>query len=95
MRAADFLIERATSVLFHYTGTSAALKILKSGQFELASITGNKSEEVYAPKDHPYFLSLTRTTLGDYHRYVGTGGVLFKLDGDWFNSRYIVNATVS
>ena len=90
MRAADFLIERATGVLFHYTGTSAALKILKSGQFELASITGNKSEEVYAPKDHPYFLSLTRTTLGDYHRYVGTGGVLFKLDGDWFNSRYIV-----
>ena len=55
MRAADFLIERATGVLFHYTGTSAALKILKSGQFELASITGNKSEEVYAPKDHPYF----------------------------------------
>lgn len=44
MRAAEFLIERATSVLFHYTSTGAALKILKSGQFELASITGNRSE---------------------------------------------------
>jgi hypothetical protein len=90
MRASEFLIERATAVLFHYTSTGAALKILKSGQFELASITGNKSEENYAPKGHAYFLSLTRTTQGDYHRYVGTGGVMFKLNGDWFNSRYIV-----
>ena len=48
MRAKEFLIERATAVLFHYTSTGAALKILKSGQFELASITGNKSEENYA-----------------------------------------------
>lgn len=34
MRAAEFLIERATSVLFHYTSTGAALKILKNGQNE-------------------------------------------------------------
>ena len=90
MRAQEFIAERATSVLFHYTGTSSALKILNSGQFELASTTGNRSEEQYAPPGYPYFLSLTRTTQGDYHRYVGIGGVMFKLDGDWFNSRYIV-----
>jgi len=90
VRANEFLIERATSVVFHYTSTGAALKILQSGNFELASTTGNKSEEDYAPKGYPYFLSLTRTPTGDYHRYVGTGGVMFKMNGDWFNSRYIV-----
>ena len=83
-------MERASGIVFHYTGTPAALKILKSGNFELASTTGNKSEEDYAPKGYPYFLSLTRTLTGDYHRHVGTGGVMFKMDGDWFNSRYIV-----
>ena len=90
MKANEFLIERATSVVFHYTSTGAALKILQSGNFELASTTGNKSEEDYAPKGYPYFLSLTRTPTGDYHRYVGSGGVMFKMDGDWFNSRYKV-----
>jgi hypothetical protein len=90
MRALEFIAERATSVLFHYTSTSSALKILNSGQFELTSAVGNRSEEQYAPPGYPYYLSLTRTTQGDYHRYVGTGGAMFKLNGDWFNSRYIV-----
>ena len=91
MRAKDFILtERATSVVYHYTGTRSALKILSSGQFELSSVTGNKSEEQYAPKGYPFFLSLTRTPQGDYHRYVGTSGVLFKLNGDWFNQHYIV-----
>lgn len=90
MKANEFLIERASSILFHYTSTFNALKMLKSGSFELSSTTGNKSEEDYAPEGYPYFLSLTRTLTGDYHRYVGTGGVMFKLNGDWFNSRYVV-----
>jgi hypothetical protein len=90
MRANEFLIERATAVLFHYTDIRAGLKILQSGNFELASVTGNRSEEQYAPPGHPYFLSLTRTITGDYHRFVGSGAVMFKLNGDWFNSRYIV-----
>ena len=90
MRAKELLMERATSVLFHYTSTANALKILTSGEFSLSSVTGNKSEQQYAPAGHPYFLSLTRTSIGDYHNYVGVGAVLFKLDGDWFNSRYIV-----
>ena len=85
------LTERGSSVLFHYTSTPAAKKILSSGNFELASVVGNRSEEKYAPEGYSYFLSLTRTVTGDYHRWVGTGAVLFKLDGDWFNSRYIVN----
>ena len=84
------LFERASSVLFHYTTIPAALKILKSGNFELASVVGNRSEEQYAPKGRPFFLSLTRSVTGDYHRFVGSSGVMFKLNGDWFNHNYVV-----
>ena len=90
MKATEFITERATSILFHYTSIEHARSIVKSGLFQLASVTGAKSEESYAPPGHPFFLSLTRTSHGDYHNYVGTGAVLFKLNGDWFNSRYIV-----
>ena len=86
----DTLTEGATSVLYHYTGTPNALRILQSGVFELSSTVGNKSEEQYAPKGYPYFFSTTRSKVGDYHRYVGTGGVMFVLDGDWFSQRYPV-----
>lgn len=82
--------EAATSILYHFASIRSALSILNSKHFELSSVTGNKSEEQYAPKDHPYFLSLTRTRVGDYHRYVGTGGVLFVLDGTWFNRNHKV-----
>jgi len=82
--------ERATSVLFHYTSVLSALRILQSGEFSLSSVTGNKSEEQYAPRGYPYFLSLTRTITGDYHRFVGSSGVMFKLNGDWLGNRYPV-----
>ena len=90
MKAKEFITERASSILFHYTSIESALAVVKSGVFQLSSVTGNKSEEQYSPKGYPFFLSLTRTSHGDYHNYVGTGAVLFKLNGDWFNSRYIV-----
>ena len=90
MRAHEFLTERASAILFHYTSIRAGLKILQSGNFELSSVTGNRAEEQYAPAGYSYFLSLTRTITGDYHSFVGSSAVMFKLDGDWFNSRYIV-----
>jgi GNAT superfamily N-acetyltransferase len=82
--------EGATSILYHFASIRSALNILNTKHFELSSVTGNRSEEQYAPKDHPYFLSLTRTRVGDYHRYVGSGGVLFVLDGTWFNRNHKV-----
>ena len=84
------LDEGATGVLYHYTVTPNALRILQSGAFELSSVTGNRSEEQYAPRGYPYFFSTTRSRTGDYHRYVGTGGVMFVLDGTWFSQRYPV-----
>lgn len=82
------LFEAATAIVYHYAGVSAAAKILTSGVFQLSSVTGNKSEEQYAPQGYPYFLSTTRSRVGDYHRYAGTSAVMFVIDGGWLNQRY-------
>ena len=76
MRAREFITEAildeaATAIVYHYSGVSAAAKILTTGVFQLSSVTGNKSEEQYSPKGYPFYLSLTRTSHGDYHNYVG------------------------
>lgn len=89
MRSQEFITESISRVVYHYTGPHAAKKILQSGQFELSSVLGS-IEQDYAPDGHPYFLSTTRTRRGGYHdaNYSMTKGVLFVLDGNWYNSRY-------
>lgn len=90
MKVQEILTEGATDILYHYTGTSSAAQIFKDGTFKLSRTTGNPSEESYAPPGYPYFLSTSRSKVGDYHRWVGTGGVLFVLNGQWFSQRYPV-----
>lgn len=97
MRAVEFIAEQildeaATAIVYHYCGTPAAAKILTSGVFQLSSSTGNQSEEQYAPPGYPYFLSTTRSKVGDYHRYTGGSAVMFVLDGNWLNQRYKTKA---
>ena len=97
MRAYEFITEQtldeaATAVVYHYAGVSAAAKILTTGVFQLSSVTGNQSEEKYAPPGYPYFLSTTRSKVGDYHRYTGSSAVMFVLDGNWLNQRYKTKA---
>jgi len=89
MRAKEFVAEAATSIVYHYTNTAAAAKILASGQFQLASSTGTQAETQYAIPGYPYFLSTTRSKTGDYHnRYVGSTAVMFVLNGAWLNNNY-------
>ena len=88
MRATEFLIERISSRVFHYTRVTTALKILQSGKFELSHTLGTSWEAQFAPKGYPYFLSTTRTRHGGYHGYLGQDAVLFELDGDFYNQRY-------
>ena len=71
---------------------SAAAKILTTGVFQLSSVTGNKSEEQYAPSGYPYFLSTTRSKVGDYHRFTGTSAAMFVIDGNWLNRHYKTKA---
>lgn len=82
--------ESLSRIVYHYTAPQAALKILKTGQFELSSALGSPAEQQYMPKGKPYFMSTTRTKLGGFHRdSVHSRGVMFVLDGDWFNRHYL------
>jgi hypothetical protein len=88
MKIKEILTESLSRIVYHYTNLHAASKIMQSGEFELSSSIGARSEENFAPKDYPYFLSTTRTILGGYHEYVSSGAVMFVLDGNWFNQHY-------
>lgn len=90
MRISQILTERATDIVYHYTSQMAADQILKSGVFKLASSMGSSVERKYSLPGYPYFFSTSRSKVGDYHRYVGSGGVMFVLDGQWLSARYPV-----
>ena len=85
------LDEAASPVLFHYTNVGAAVDILKNNEFALSISTGTV-EAQYAPKGYNYFFSTSRSKVGGYHQIVGDSGVVFNLDGNWFNKRYPVKA---
>ena len=89
MKPADFLIE-GTDNLYHYAPVGSALKVLQQGKFELTSSTGAQSEEMWAKKGFTYYLSTTRSKVGDYHTRPYKSGVIFNLDGRWINQRYVV-----
>ena len=85
------LDEAASPVLFHYTNVGAAVDILKNNEFALSISTGTV-EAQYAPKGYNYFFSTSRSKVGGYHQIVGDSGVVFNLDGNWFNKHYPVKA---
>ena len=90
MRATE-LYESATPVLYHYTSIPNAQKIISTGLFRLTNSLGTRIEREKGIGDKPFYLSLTRTRLGDYHRYISSfGACMLVLDGNWFNSRYTV-----
>ena len=85
------LTEGASSILYHYTSTRPALRILQSGNFELTSSMGNREETRMAPAGYPYYLSTTRSKVGDYHaRIPGSYAVMFVLDGGKIAEHYKV-----
>jgi hypothetical protein len=85
------LAEGASSVLYHYTSPMPALRIMKSGEFELTSSVGSPQEAKFMPKGYPYFLSTTRSKVGDYHaRTPGSHAVMFVLDGNKLSQQYKV-----
>jgi hypothetical protein len=89
MKINEVLLESASAVVYHYTNTGAAAKIMASGEFLLASSTGTQAEKQYEIPGYPYFLSTTRSKTGDYHnRYVGSSATMFVLNGTWLNYNY-------
>lgn len=94
MRAKEILYERATDVLYHATGITSARNILRDGVFKLTPSTGSQVERKYEVPGRPYFLSTTRSRVGDYHRYAGSARVMFVLNGDWFNLKGYITKPV-
>jgi hypothetical protein len=86
----DLLESVGSPVLYHWTSMHSAQQIMNSGQFRLSTTAGSDFEQKLGREDRPYFLSTSRSRVGDYHRYVGAGGVMFVLDADWLRSRYLV-----
>ena len=92
--APDIIVERATDVLYHATGITSARNILRDGVFKLTPSTGSQVERKYEVPGRPYFLSTTRSRVGDYHRYAGSARVMFVLNGDWFNLKGYITKPV-
>lgn len=83
------LFEAATSELYHNTSVYAAGKILEQGYFRLTTSAGTASELLFHKPGKFYYLSTTRSKVGDYtlHNY-HIDGVVFNLNGNWLNQRY-------
>jgi hypothetical protein len=88
VRASEIITEGLSAIVYHYTSVASALKILQTGQFGLTATTGSHEHE-HAPKGYNFYLSTTRSRWGGYHTNVKPSeGVLFVLDGTWYNRHY-------
>lgn len=77
----------STPILYHATNVGAAVKILKTGRFELKPAYGTDAETSLS--DFPYYLSTTRSRLGAYTlSKMGTSTAIFVLDGTRIGNTY-------
>lgn len=85
------LFEAAIANLYHSTRLYNAAKVLEQGFFKLAASVGTGSELAHQKPGRFYYLSTTRSKVGDYtlHNY-HIDGVVFNLNGDWLSQRYKV-----
>lgn len=86
----DIINEGATDILYHYTSLQTLDKILKSNKLKLTADIGSDVENAKGKKGYPFFLSTTRSKVGDYHKYVGRNAVMLVLDGQYYSQRYPV-----
>lgn len=74
----------ATGTLFHFTNVRAAISALET-KLLLSPVAMTKSDSIL--KGALYFLSMTRSRFGRYHRN-DSRGVLFELDGTKLNQKF-------
>lgn len=79
--------ESISSIVYHFTSTIKAFKIIKNGEFNLSPtfIHPNNVESRFSGKF--YYLSTTRSKLGHFHQGENVG-VMFKLNGDRIGQRH-------
>jgi len=83
------LFESVSSIVYHSTQLYRAAQILSDARFRLAVSSGTDTERALQKGNKPYYLSTTRSKVGDYtlHQFY-KDGVVFVLNGDWFNYNY-------
>lgn len=87
------LDEIASDKLYHFTGLHNAEKILANRAFRLSAAVGTQSELEKQKGDRFYYLSTSRSKIGDYTvNGAYATGVVFVLNGRWFNERYRATA---
>jgi hypothetical protein len=81
--------EIVSDKIYHYTGIYNAEKIVTGRGFALTASPGTDVERAMQKGNRFYYLSTTRSKVGDYtlHNSYRTG-VVFNLNGRWFNDRY-------
>jgi hypothetical protein len=73
-----------TPILYHYTSAFSVVQMLTEGKIALTVATGS---DIQPKSSQTYFLSTTRSRVGDYsvvHK-AGTTGVVLVLDRNWLN----------
>jgi hypothetical protein len=85
------LTEGASSILYHATSLYNGMQILKQHRFHFSTPRGTGTEIGTSGAKHPYYMSTSRTRVGDYslHAFYSEG-VVFELNGDWIGTRYKV-----
>ena len=92
----EILMERISSIAYHFTNISAFENIMRSDKFKLGyNPLPDPVLEPYAvnPKKYPYFMSVARTRVQGYSRisrddYRKPLNVRFQLDGNKLSSNY-------
>lgn len=83
--------EAVSNIAYHYTSLNNALSILKSGKINLTASFHSEVETDTNNSGKFYFLSLTRSRQGKYHRNKSSG-VLFTLDGRKLSNNFRAKA---
>ena len=83
------LEESVSQTVYHFSPLYAANEILKQKRFRLTTSLGTKTEKELQPRGTIYYLSTTRSKVGDYTLHSSyKDGVVFKLNGDWLNQNF-------
>ena len=83
------LEESVSQTVYHFSPLYAANEILKQKRFRLTTSLGTKTEKELQPNGTIYYLSTTRSKVGDYTLHSSyKDGVVFKLNGDWLNQNF-------
>jgi hypothetical protein len=86
MKVKDIINEGISSVVYHGTNLSAAVRIFDENRFKLSVVAGTPAEQDVSKK--LYYFSTTRNKTGSYHRDPYASSIVINLDGQKLGQRY-------